>query len=175
MHSIVPVPSHNLRYPSVTTPTQQLCTPPPPPSHLLPPFFAFLLLSHSALSSSSLPLNSPSLSSSSCPFPFDTDTSPTLTKSPAFKLAYSCLRITSLNPSFPGSTSCSGVSPPLFFTLALDPASSIISTNAFPNSRCAGGSELIHRIAQCKGVSPSERLIGSHSKPGWSRRASMTS
>jgi len=62
------------------------------------PLLALRLRSHSARSSSSLPLNSASSSSSSsssrvCWGPFavtEIETSPALTKSPAFRLAYSC-------------------------------------------------------------------------------------
>ena len=37
------------------------------------------------------------------------------------------------------------------------------------------GRVFIYRIAECKGVSPSMREMGSHSNPSWSRRVSIIS
>ena len=57
------------------------------------------------------------------------------------------------------------------------PASHIMVIRPDANSAVSGVAwrELIYRIAECRGVSPSMRLIGSHSKPSWSRRMSIIS
>ena len=134
--------------------------------------FAFRLLSHSARSSSSLPLNSASSSlssgtSSRAPWLVELLT---LMKSPAFWFAYSCFWMSSRSSVLVGSTSWYGVRRALFLTRVLEPASSIISTMALPKGRWAGGSEFIHLMTVWSGVSPSRVFTGSHSNSGWSRR-----
>lgn len=156
--------------------------------------------SHSARSSSSLPLNSASSSSATdggtggaaadgiagaAPAGrpggggggggADNGLLSASTKSPALSSAYSCFWMSCRISGYRGSTSCVAVRPALFLMRGLDPASSIISISACANGCWAGGSEFDQRIAVCRGVSRSRREMGSHSKPGWSRRRSMIS